>query len=267
MNKTTKARLRRGENWGEGSAAILDPEPMLQFEVPIQDETQLRLVDESLDPTRSTYVDMSETQKGNAVAKALETALAWIVQHDQDDVKAYVDNLRSKFPNLSKDALAQKLITKSSLQAGTAGLLTGMWGLFALPVTVPANLLASWRIQAVLTMRIAYLYEAVTSKEELLRDILMVMFGANAKSALARAGIATAENLGKKAVDRFVTAAVMEQIWKVIPRWVLTKAGQKSMLSFTRMVPGIGGILSFAFDWTFARAVGLTAIKYYRDMT
>ena len=55
----------------------------------------------------------------------------------------------------------------------------------------------------------------------------------------------------------------MKKIWKVIPQKIITKAGQKSLTSFTKMIPLVGAPVGFAFDWAAARTVGRYAIKYY----
>ena len=56
----------------------------------------------------------------------------------------------------------------------------------------------------------------------------------------------------------------MVKIWKVVGQKIITKAGEKSMTSFMKMVPLVGAPVGFAFDWTATQAVGKLAIKYYR---
>ena len=55
----------------------------------------------------------------------------------------------------------------------------------------------------------------------------------------------------------------MKRITSLIGRKIITKAGEKSLTSFMKMVPLVGAPIGFAFDWFAARAVGHFAIKYY----
>ncbi|MHA2758451.1 hypothetical protein, partial [Aeromonas dhakensis] len=76
-------------------------------------------------------------------------------------------------------------------------------------------------------------------------------------------GIEVSKGITKKAIDKYITKEVMVQIWKVIPKKIITKAGEKSVTSFMKMVPIVGAPIGYAFDWFAAQAVGKTAIKYY----
>ena len=89
------------------------------------------------------------------------------------------------------------------------------------------------------------------------------MAGNAAKEALKRFGIETSKAITKKVVQKYITREVMKRIWKVIGRKIITKAGQKSLTSFTKMIPLVGAPVGFFFDWISARVVGKCAIKYY----
>lgn len=260
MKKTPKARLRRpstplAQVQGEVHEPVgAPPQPELSAEMQALPEGQ-----------GPETLDLSDPRKVRALEEAFRKVLDWGVSHDAVQVESFIEGLRAKYPGLDNEALAHKMLTKSSLQAGAAGLITGVGGLLTLPVTVPANLLATWRIQAVLVIRIAYLFGAAHDKEQLMRDVLLVMAGDAGKEALKTAGVMVGKHWTKKAVDTLITRQVMNVIWKVVPRTVITKAGQKSLLSFTRMVPGVGGVVGFGFDWAYAQMIGRRAITYYRD--
>ena len=68
----------------------------------------------------------------------------------------------------------------------------------------------------------------------------------------------------QKAVNKYITRDVMVKIWKVVGRKIITKAGQKSMTSFVKMVPLVSAPVGFAFDWSATQAVGYMAINFYR---
>jgi len=55
----------------------------------------------------------------------------------------------------------------------------------------------------------------------------------------------------------------MVKIWSIVGRKIITKAGEKSLISFVRMVPLVGAPVGFAFDWAYAKTIGNFAMKYY----
>lgn len=178
-------------------------------------------------------------------------------------IQEYVDKLRSQNKVISNDQLAKKIVSRKSLKNGLVGAVTGLGGIMVLPVTVPADLVASWKIQAAMAFSVAYAYGHNTNTTDLKTDIYLIMAGDSAKEALKRIGIETAKSVTKKAVEKYITREVMKKIWKVVGRQIITKAGQKSLSSFTRMVPVVGAPVGFVFDYAAARTVGKFAIKYY----
>lgn len=56
----------------------------------------------------------------------------------------------------------------------------------------------------------------------------------------------------------------MQKIWSVLGQKIITKAGEKSMTNFMKMVPLVGAPIGFAADYIYARIIGHNALKYYR---
>ena len=109
---------------------------------------------------------------------------------------------------------------------------------------------------------IAYIYGHTKDTTDLKTDLYLILAGVSAKEALKRFGIEVSKGVTKKAVNKYITRDVMCKIWKVVGRNIITKAGQKYMTSFMKMVPLVGAPVGFAFDWTATQAVGNVAIKY-----
>lgn len=137
-------------------------------------------------------------------------------------------------------------------------------GLFVMPVTIPTDLIASWRIQATMAFSIAYIYGHTENTTDLKTDLYLILAGDSAKEALKRLGIEISKDITKKAVNKYITRDVMVKIWKVVGRKIITKAGEKSMTSFVKMVPLVSAPIGFAFDWSATQAVGYMAINFYR---
>lgn len=193
----------------------------------------------------------------------LRKAIDWVITTDSSKIKAYVDKLRDQNPGISNDALAKKIVKRKSLKCGLFGAVTGVGGLITLPITVPTNLRLTWRTQAIMAAAIAYVYGHTEDTTDLKTDMYLIMAGNQATEALKRIGIEAGKVLTKKAVQNLITRDIMVKIWSVVGRKIITKAGEKSLTSFMRMVPLVGAPIGFAFDWAFARTVGHFAIKYY----
>lgn len=67
-------------------------------------------------------------------------------------------------------------------------------------------------------------------------------------------------------VNKYITREIMVKIWKVVGQKIITKAGEKSLTSFVKMVPLVGVTVGFAFDWTATQIVGNVAIKKIMKM-
>ena len=81
---------------------------------------------------------------------------------------------------------------------------------------------------------------------------------------MKRFGIEVSKSVTKKAIEKYITRDVMVKIWKIVGQKIITKAGEKSLTNFMKMVPLVGAPVGFTFDWIATRAVGKIAIKYYK---
>lgn len=207
--------------------------------------------------------DFSPKKPEDEKVGALGRFMDWVLTTQPASVRAYVDKLRTQNLGITDDALAEKIVRRKALKNGLVGAATGVGGILVLPVTIPADLLASWRIQAFMCMSVAYTYGHTAQTTDLKTDIYLIMAGDSAKEALKRLGIEVGKTVTRKAVEKYITREFMVKIWKVIGQRIITKAGQKSLTSFTRMVPLIGAPIGFGFDWFATRAVGHCAIEYY----
>lgn len=180
-------------------------------------------------------------------------------------VNKYVQKLRDQHPNIPNDKLARMIVNRKSLKSGLVGFVTGLPGLPLLPVTVPADLITVWQVQITTVVAVSCVYGHTAETTDLKTDIYLVLAGNSAKEALKQVGIVASRDVTKRLVDRYVTREVMKRIWKVVGPKIITKAGEKSITTFMKMVPGVGGVVGFAFDWAATKMVGGVAIRYYGD--
>ena len=196
--------------------------------------------------------------------KGLDTVVDYVISTDSVVIKNYVDKLREQNMEITCDELAKKVMKRKSIKNGLVGAVTGLGGIVTLPVSIPADLVCSWRIQASMAFSIAYIYGHTKDTTDLKTDLYLILAGDSAKEALKRFGIEVSKSVTKKAVDKYITRDIMVKIWKVVGRKIITKAGEKSLTSFMKLVPLVGAPVGFAFDWGATKAVGGLAIKYYK---
>lgn len=210
---------------------------------------------------------MSEaTVNGDAVEdkrNALQKIFDWVINVDAKDIEQYIEKLRSQNPGITDDALAAKIVSRKSMKNGLVGAATGVGGFITLPITVPADVAASWRIQATMVYALARVYGHTQDTTDLKNDLYIVLAFDSAKEALKSLGIAAGKAVTRRMIQKHVTREVMVKIWAVLGRSIVTKAGTKSLTSVMRWVPLVGAPIGFGFDWFATRTVGRNAIKYY----
>jgi len=194
---------------------------------------------------------------------ALVKCVDWMISNASGAIEGYVDKLKAQNPGISDDDLARKIVSRKAFKNGLVGAATGLGGLITLPLAVPVDLIASWRIQIFMAMSIAHVYGLEPESADLRTDVYLILAGDSAKEALKRVGIEVTKGVTKKAINKYVTLEVMKRIWKVIPQKIITKAGEKSLTSFMKMVPLLGAPIGFAFDYAMARTIGRNARYYY----
>jgi uncharacterized protein (DUF697 family) len=196
---------------------------------------------------------------------AFEKLVDWFIETDPWQVRRYVEGLRERYPDVSDDELAGKVVSLKSIKNGLVGAATGVPGFLAFPIAIPADVITSWKIQINMAMCIAQIYGHTLdpSKEEIKTDIFMILAGSGAKESLHLLGVEV-DQVTKKAIRRYVTREVTIELWKHLGRRIIRTTGLRSMHRMSRVVPLVGAPIGFAFDYAATRSVGEAACDYYR---
>ena len=132
-----------------------------------------------------------------------------------------------------------------------------------MPITLPANIYYTFKLQAQVVLAIAYIYGWDIEDEEMITDILLVLGGHGGFQFLKNVGIKVGTELSKKAITKYISKEVMKKINTIISRKIITKAGEKSLTNFMKLVPIVGAPLGFSIDYIETRIIGKTALKFY----
>lgn len=194
----------------------------------------------------------------------LLSILKTTIQQESTQVANYVDHLQELNEGIDRQQLAKKIISRRSLKSGGIGAICGLGGALTMLVSMPSDLYLTFRIQARMVLAIAYLYGWDINDEEMQTDALLVMGGNLGSTALKKVGIQIGQEYTKKAVQKHITKEVMKKINKVISRKIITKAGEKSLVSFAKLVPVIGAPIGGTIDYISTQMVGRTALKFYK---
>lgn len=173
-------------------------------------------------------------------------------------VEADVERVRRRRPELSQDELARALVKRGTRRVGAASFATGFGG----APTLVANVTSVVALQAATVLAVAAAYDELDSPD-LRQDLVLILAGNGAVTALRGFGVAAANDMGKRWVQANVTRETMKQVNKVVSRKILTKAGEKSLTSFVKLVPVAGAAVGYTVDRSYTRVLGESAIRYY----
>ncbi|MDF7675610.1 EcsC family protein [Neisseriaceae bacterium ESL0693] len=164
-------------------------------------------------------------------------------------------------PDLSKSI--DQLIRRQTLQTGSVGFITGLGGLFTLPVSLPANLSAVLFLQIRMIAAIAYMcgYDLKDDKVQTL--VYATLCGTAVTDILKKTGINTASRLGQQLGQTYLNTEVMKKIHHIVGQRLLNQTSKAGMTKATTLIPLIGGLVSGTIEATATSIIGHTAKKIF----
>lgn len=199
----------------------------------------------------------------NILVNWLDSYIDKFLDEKTEKIDEFVEKFREENPDLSNLQLTKKLRNKKSLNNGFVGAVAGVGGLLTLPVTIPADLVATWRIQIALIYAIAHIFGFSNDKHSLKTDIYLILAGKQADEIMEELGIDTLKEVTKKAVQKHLFRELSGRILIIVPQKIIIRATEKSVSHFMKLVPLAGAPFGFAFDYFDTRKVGSIAIKYF----
>lgn len=146
--------------------------------------------------------------------------------------KSAEESAREAMRGRTQEEAVRQLIRNHCVVAGGQGFVTGLGGVLAAMVALPANLGASYLVQVHLAASIACVYGHDETSEDVRTAIVACLVGNAGAEVVKRVGI---------------------------------KAGRKrASVALARRVPLVGGIVGGGVDLAATRAVGHFADRYFR---
>jgi hypothetical protein len=150
------------------------------------------------------------------------------------------------------------LIAWRTTHAVGSGFITGLGGIAAMPITIPAGLVASYALGANTAAAVAYLRGYDIHSEQVRTMVLLCLIGEAGEEILKTAGIAIGIKVCQNLIKR-IPSKVLIEINKKIGFRLITKAGEKGVINLVKMLPLVGGVIGGAFDGIFVNSCGKTA--------
>lgn len=156
------------------------------------------------------------------------------------------------------DSAIDGLIRWETGKSFTVGFVAGLGGVLSLPIAIPADMAASWIIQARLVAAIALL-RGYRLDDERVRTMILASLVADAvKEVLAEVGIKVGEKVAMRLVQEVPRAALIA-VNKAVGFRLLTKFGEKGLIQLSKLVPVAGGLVGGGFDAGACYATGHAA--------
>ena len=135
---------------------------------------------------------------------------------------------------------ARRLVRWQVTKAGTTGFLSGLGGVIAMPVTIPANIASVMYVQIRMIAAIAHLGGYDVRNDQVRTLCYACLCGTSAAHVVKDTGIKLGTKLTEEAIKR-LSGEVLTAINKKVGFRLVTKFGQKGVINLGKMVPITGG--------------------------
>jgi uncharacterized protein (DUF697 family) len=172
-----------------------------------------------------------------------------------------VEKYRNKFPNEPEKQI-NSLIRWQIAKCSASGFLTGLFGLMAIPVSLPANLASVFYFQIKMAAAIACIRGYDLESDEVKRFVQMCLAIEDIKKMLGDIG----KNIGKEKLSPQVKREIILKFSRIVASKLFAKIGSKGAINITKMVPLIGGVAGGAIDGVWTKGIATAAKKNFKKI-
>ena len=162
--------------------------------------------------------------------------------------KELANDYRRQFCN--PEEAINHLVRWEVAKAGASGFITGVPGLAALPVTIPAGLGVSYLFGGRVAAAVADLRGWDIDSDVVRSAVGLCLLGDTALEVAKDAGISIGIQLSKSLISQIPRRTIIE-INKRVGFRLITKAGEKGVINLMKIVPIVGGVVGAGFDGAF----------------
>lgn len=153
------------------------------------------------------------------------------------------------------EAGVNSLIRWQNTKAATSGFITGLGGMLAMPVMIPANIASVLFLQIRMIAAIAHMGEHGLRDDRVKSLIFACVAGNAAKDILKDVGIELGQQLTIQALKR-ISSQTINSINQKVGFRLLSKFGEKGAINMGKAVPLLGGLIGATFEAVATNTVG-----------
>jgi MFS family permease len=160
------------------------------------------------------------------------------------------------------DEAIDSLIQWQKIRAGSTGFVTSLGGFALMPVTLPANLAASYILSVNTVAAIACLRGYDVQSHQVRTAVLLCLVGSEAEGLLKNVGIQIGEKTFRNLLKSVPGRALREINQKVGFR-LLTKTGERGVINLSKLMPVVGGLIGGTIDILFVHSCAKAAKTHF----
>lgn len=151
-----------------------------------------------------------------------------------------------------------RLIRFQNTKAFSSGFISGLGGVITLPVAIPANITSVMYVQVRMTAAIAHMGGYDLSDDRVKTLVYAFLCGNAIKDVLKEAGIVIGKKL-TEAMIRKLSVEVLKSINQKVGFRLVTKFGEKGIITLGKGVPIVGGVIGGTCDGIATNLIGNVA--------
>lgn len=164
--------------------------------------------------------------------------------------------------NKNKDAACKDMLHNQIIKCTTSGILTGFGGFITLPVAIPANVGSVLYVQMRMIACAAYMAGYDLDSDQVQTLVYACLAGVSINTFVKQAGIKVGVKVANNAIKKIPGAALIKINQKVGFRF-LTKFGQKGVINFGKLIPGVGAVIGGSFDLVETKIIANRAYNWF----
>lgn len=177
----------------------------------------------------------------------------------EEMARDYMNNGRDKERN------CKALVNWQASKATTSGFITGLGGVFTMPVTIPANLASVMYVQVRMIAAIAFIGGYDLKDDRVKSLVYLCLAGNSAKDILKDIGIAVGQKITTKLIQQ-ISGKTLQTINQKVGFRLLTKFGEKGIINLGKAIPIAGGLIGGMTDLLATKIIGKVAISTFINL-
>ena len=157
--------------------------------------------------------------------------------------------------NLPLEDQVNTLIRWQSTKAATSGFINGMAGVFAMPITIPANIGSVMYVQIRMIAAIAHMGGHDLKDDRVKTLVYACLCGNAAKDVIKELGIQVGTRLTEQTIQK-VSGQAIGRINEAIGFRLLSRFGGAGTVNMSKIIPLVGGIIGGSMDSIATRTIG-----------